>query len=95
MADLVQHSRKVGEQVASAAWDHWVQSQTTQQPEVFARFKNDGWNYYDDPNADPVDKPDRLIDMMNWLREAGFIDVDLVWLRAGHFIVAAWKQDHD
>jgi tRNA (cmo5U34)-methyltransferase len=91
LADLVQTTRPIGTQIAARAWDAWVRENSTQRPELFDRFKTDGWNYYDDPGADPIDQPDRLTDLLDWMREAGFIDIDLAWMKAGHVILFGWK----
>lgn len=91
LADLVQTTRPVGAQIAGRAWDTWVHQNSTQRPEVFGRFKTDGWNYYDEPEADPIDQPDRLTHLLSWMQAAGFIDVDLAWMKAGHVILFGWK----
>ena len=54
-------------------------------------FREDGWNYYSDPEADPVDMPSGLFEQLKWLEEAGLVDVDLHWLVAGHAIFSARK----
>ena len=59
--------------------------------EMLGFFRDDGWNYYADPGADPADMPSTLFDQMLWLAEAGMIRIDVHWLRAGHAIFSAIK----
>jgi hypothetical protein len=33
-----------------------------------------------------MDKPSRLSDQFRWLEEAGFAEVDVFWMQAGHAI---------
>lgn len=49
-------------------------------------FRDDGWNYYADPDGDPVDMPSTLFEQLGWLAQAGFEHVDVHWLKAGHAI---------
>ena len=54
-------------------------------------FRDDGWNYYADPEADPVDMPSTLFDQMLWMADAGMTAIDVHWLRAGHAIFSGMK----
>ncbi len=54
------------------------------------RFIQDEWNYYAARNPDPYDQPAHLMDQMQWLREAGFAQVDCFWMHAGHAIFGGY-----
>jgi len=51
---------------------------------AFDFFQNQHWNIYHYP--DEMDKPSPLPDQLQWLSEAGFIHVDVIWMKAGHAI---------
>ena len=57
---------------------------------AFDFFTRDGWNLYRHP--DPLDKPSRLIEQLNWLAASGYADVDVHWLKAGHAIFSGIKS---
>jgi tRNA (cmo5U34)-methyltransferase len=44
------------------------------------------WNLFTDPEPDPYDKPSPLLKQTQWLEKAGFVDVDVFWMLAGHAI---------
>ncbi len=54
------------------------------------RFVRGGWNYYAVSKPDPYDQPARLLEQMQWLREAGFAQVDCFWMHAGHAIFGGY-----
>ena len=56
---------------------------------AFDMFQHDQWNFYRYP--DPMDKPSGVTEHLRWLEEAGFIDVDVYWLKAGHAIYGGRK----
>ncbi len=51
---------------------------------AFDYFQNEHWNIYHFP--DDMDKPSPIFDQLRWLNEAGFIHVDVFWMKAGHAI---------
>ena len=53
-------------------------------------FRDDEWNYYDDDEPGPYEKPSRLVEQLRWLGEAGFRHVDCFWMRAGHAIFGGY-----
>lgn len=94
IADIVEHTTKAGANLAAEAWDEAVQQQSLEldgNPDAFAFFKREGWNtfWYLDP--DDIDKPSPLFDQLKWLENAGFKDVDVHWMLAGHAIFSARK----
>jgi len=54
-------------------------------------FRADGWNYYQDPEADQIDRPSSLLDQLRWLEAAGLVEADVHWLQAGHAVFSARK----
>ena len=47
------------------------------------------YRYYDPGD---IDKPSRLLDQLTWLAQAGFAQVAVVWMRAGHAIFGGWND---
>ena len=75
-------------------WDDGVRARALEldgNEKMLDFFRDDGWNYYADPDADPVDQPSPLIDQLDWLKEAGLEHVDVHWLKAGHAIFSGRK----
>lgn len=93
IADIVRPSSAIGYQIAGDAWDKDVQRQakSSDQHKVYQTFKEDGWNYFQNPDLDPIDKPSTLADQLRWLSEAGFEEVDVYWMYAGHALFAGRK----
>jgi tRNA (cmo5U34)-methyltransferase len=56
----------------------------------FDRFQIEEWNWF--RYRDPADKPAKVIDHLQWLREAGFESVGVFWLRAGHAVFGGFKR---
>jgi tRNA (cmo5U34)-methyltransferase len=94
IADLIQPVHPAGWQVAGRAWDEAVrQAALTHDGNLaaFEIFQRDQWNYYHYP--DPMDKPSSVYEHVRWLEQAGFNDVDVYWLKAGHAIYGGWKTE--
>jgi tRNA (cmo5U34)-methyltransferase len=89
VADLVEPTTARSRQLAAKAWDRAVRQRSMQirgDLSAFARFRAVNWNYYGDPNPSPLDTPSTLAEQIDWLRLAGFVDVDVHWMKAGHAI---------
>jgi tRNA (cmo5U34)-methyltransferase len=96
LADLTEPPTNIGRKIAAQSWDEEVRRRALEIDgalDAVAAFEADEWNYYThtDPGADPVDKPSSLMDQLLWLREAGFVDVDVHWMKAGHAIMSGRK----
>ena len=92
VADLVQPIMERGVAVAAQAWDDAVQQRAQElgdDRQAFRYFQQSHWNYYRYP--DPGDMPSTLWDQLQWLTQAGFADVDVVWIQAGHAIFGGSK----
>ena len=45
---------------------------------------------YPDP-SDTIDKPSTLFEQLTWLAQAGFAEVDVYWVQAGHALFGGRK----
>lgn len=92
LLDLVEPVNRYAWDAYGRAWDAIVREQTAGLPrgdEMYARFRAE-WNHYVDPDLE-VDKPSGLFEQLQWLREAGFDQVDCFWLRAGHALYGGYR----
>ena len=92
IADLIQPAHSMGIQVAAQAWDEAVRQTALIRDgneTAFEVFQRDRWNIFHYP--DPMDKPSGVYEQLRWLAEAGFSDVDVYWLKAGHAIYGGRK----
>jgi tRNA (cmo5U34)-methyltransferase len=53
---------------------------------IFAAEKWNMYHYIDDEEYMSYDKPSSIFDQLQWLAEAGFSKVDILWMYAGHII---------
>jgi tRNA (cmo5U34)-methyltransferase len=91
--DVVRHRRDEVRLVAAADWDSEVAERSRRivgddGPLQF--FRSEDWNMYASAEIDPVDKPSTVRQLLNWLSDAGFSEVDLVRQYAGHALIAAY-----
>jgi tRNA (cmo5U34)-methyltransferase len=94
IADIVRPPTQRGLDVAAAQWDDAVRARALALDghlAAFEQFQKLGWNYFRDPDGDPIDKPSSLFDQLKWLEAAGLVDVDAHWLFAGHGIFSGRK----
>ncbi len=92
IADLIapEGARALG--VAAAGWDAAVRRQVEALDGVedaYRAFVQGEYNIFRYP--DPMDRPAPLRDHLNQLAAAGFVEVDVCWLRAGHAIFGGRK----
>lgn len=91
LADLVEPARAAGQVIAAEAWDQAVKARALQLDgdlAAFERFQAENWNLYSDPEPDPIDQPSPLFDQLKWLEAAGFGDIDVHYMKAGHAILS-------
>jgi tRNA (cmo5U34)-methyltransferase len=96
LADLVQPANRLGWELAADSWDEAVRQRSMQLDgnlEGFDRFENQRWNLYRYFDPQDIDRPSRLLDQLKWLETAGFADVDVYWMRAGHAIFGGFKPE--
>ncbi|MGK7394395.1 MAG: class I SAM-dependent methyltransferase [Candidatus Cyclobacteriaceae bacterium M3_2C_046] len=93
MADIVAPSHPIGYQIAGDQWNEYVSNKAKKynKPDIYQVFTQQKWNYFLYPQDDPLDQPSALPDQLNWLYEAGFNQVDVYWMFAGHALMAGWK----
>ena len=94
ICDLVEAQREAGLALWRRHWDDGVRERSLAldgDEKMLDVFRDDGWNYYADPDADPADTPSPLFDQLRWMAEAGLTAIDVHWLRAGHAIFSGAK----
>ena len=87
IADIVQPVGAESIKAAAAGWDESVRERALKldgDTAVYEKFRQTEWNIFIYP--DPMDKPSPLLDQLIWLAEAGFTEVDVYWMQAGHAI---------
>jgi tRNA (cmo5U34)-methyltransferase len=92
MADLIEPTGPVARGVAAQAWERSVAEESERlfgTDEALAAFREVGWNYYRQPGPDSFDMPSSITEHLTWLNAAGFAEVDVAWLYAGHAIFTA------
>ena len=93
IADLVCPPTEAGRAEAAAAWDESVRRADAAAGAggaVFARFEADRWNWFRHP--DEVDHPAPLERELEWLRAAGFVDLDVPWADCGHAVYGGYRR---
>ncbi len=94
VVDLVEYASPYARDTYVRQWDEGVRTRIKQSgegPEAYEIFREHRWNFYADPDPDPYDQPSPLPNQLNWLREAGFSEVDCFWMYAGHAIFGGYK----
>ena len=94
IADIVRPPTQHGLDVAARQLDELVRTRALALDghlAAYERFQQLRWNYFRDPDGDPIDKPSSLLDQLKWLESAGLVDVDTHWLAAGHAIFSGRK----
>jgi ubiquinone/menaquinone biosynthesis C-methylase UbiE len=92
IADVIQPAHPLAVALAAKLWDEQVYQRALAldgHTQVYDFFRQQQWNLYHYP--DPMDKPSRLADQLKWLEAAGFAEVDVYWLKAGHAIFGGRK----
>jgi len=95
IADIVRSPDARGLAAAAQQWDEAVCARALALDgdlRAFAEFQRLGWNYFRDPDGDPIDKPSSLAEQLTWMAEAGLSGVDCHWLLAGHAIFSGQKR---
>lgn len=95
LADILLPAGEAAKRWAARAWDEETRKRSLAFDGNLAgyeRFQADNWNLFSDPDPDPVDKPSTLVEQLTWLREAGFGEVDVFWMKAGHAVFGGRKE---
>lgn len=94
IADLVKPASETGRALAARAWDDSVRRRSLEllgNLGPYGKFRDERWNFYADPDPDPIDQPSPLMDQLHWLEAAGFTGVDVHWMKAGHAVFGGFK----
>lgn len=94
IADVIAHPDTMGEQQAAEALDDLVRKRSMEldgNTAAFEFFRKEGWNIFRYLDPEDIDKPSPLFDQLKWLEQAGFSNVDVHWMLAGHAIFSARK----
>jgi tRNA (cmo5U34)-methyltransferase len=94
IADVIAPTHPLGAEAAAKAWDAAVRKRSLEfdgNLAAFEAFERKQWNMYRYFDPDDIDKPSRLLDQLKWLEQAGFADVDVYWMLAGHAIFGGRK----
>jgi len=94
MADIVEPAHPLGWRLAAKAWDEAVRERALEldgTSDGFDFFEGERWNIFRHFDPKDLDKPSRLLDQLKWLELAGFVDIDVYWMSAGHAIFSGWK----
>lgn len=95
LADVVRPATAIGHEIAAQHWDEEVERRslaTRGDNSGLEAFQRADWNHFRHEKLDPIDKPSLLTEHLDWLRAAGFEDVDLHWMVAGQMIVSGWRR---
>lgn len=96
IADMIDPTTPPGRRVAADAWDEVVRQRSIELDGNIAGldfFRREGWNTYHFLDPDDIDHPSRLVDQLKWLEKAGFVDVDVHFMQAGHALFSGWKKE--
>jgi len=94
IADVIAPASRAGVELAAKAWDAAVRKRALEidgNLDAVAYFEREQWNMYRYPTVDDIDKPSGLLDQLKWLEQAGFADVDVFWMQAGHALFGGRK----
>jgi SAM-dependent methyltransferase len=95
IADMIEPTTNAGRMVAADAWDEVVHQRTLEldgSTKGMDFFIHKGWNTYRFPDPDDIDHPSPLVDQLKWLEKAGFVDIDVHYMQAGHALFSGWKK---
>jgi tRNA (cmo5U34)-methyltransferase len=93
LADLVRPAAARIRRFFAAQWAEAARAQSRRRTggaAALRRFTDDGWNHFATSDPDPYDQPAGLREQLQWLREAGFGQVDCYWMYAGHAIFGGY-----
>jgi tRNA (cmo5U34)-methyltransferase len=92
LADLVRPPSQAGWQIAAEDWDRAVAARSRAlygDDRALRKFEELRWNYFRWPDDNGIDHPSSIAEHFTWLAAAGFEEVDLHWMLAGHAIMSA------
>jgi tRNA (cmo5U34)-methyltransferase len=96
ISDLIMPASRQGITIAAEAWDAAVRHislELDNDLNVYKTFEELHWNMYRYNDADDIDHPSSLFEQLCWLESAGFQQIDVYWLQAGHAIFGGSRLD--
>lgn len=95
IADVMEPTSHWGRRHMAHAWNTDVEYQSVElggDRRAYDQFVADHWNLYQyPPDTDDIDFPSTLPEQLGWLSDAGFVDVDVFWVRAGHALFGGYR----
>ncbi|MBN2258793.1 MAG: class I SAM-dependent methyltransferase [Anaerolineaceae bacterium] len=94
IADVLEVASMAGRKLAADEWDRAVRQRSFDLDgnyKAFEFFEREGWNMHRHLDPNDIDKPSPIFSQLKWLENAGFIQIDVNWLLAGHAIFSARK----
>ena len=96
IADVIQPVTQLSAELAGKMWDEAVRERSLELDGNllgYKQFQKMEWNsfVYPEQGPDPMDKMSPLFDQLKWLEQAGFADIDVFWMKAGHAIFGGRK----
>jgi tRNA (cmo5U34)-methyltransferase len=93
--DVLQHPCALAGQLAAQHWDEYVRRRSveaTGTDRAWRTFVDDEWNMYAHPPLPgDIDQPSTLFEHLKWAEQAGFVDIDVHSLEAGHALMSFRK----
>jgi tRNA (cmo5U34)-methyltransferase len=93
-ADLILPATSAGLAVAADAWDRSVREyahRNHDQRDAFNAFESLRWNLFRYPDENATDHPLPIVQELALMTDAGFSNVDIHWMYAGHAIWGGCK----
>ncbi len=94
IADITNSISEPGKLLAADMWDETVKNRSIEvdgNTDVYDFFRREGWNIFRYLDPEDIDKPSPLYEQLRWLENAGFVEIDVNWMLAGHAIFSARK----
>jgi tRNA (cmo5U34)-methyltransferase len=94
VADVIAPAGATGWELAAGAWDEAVQARSLEldgDSRGFEAFQSQRWNMYRFFDPQDIDHPSPLFEQLKSLEAAGFAEVDVYWMLAGHAIFGGRK----
>ena len=95
IADMIEPATPASRSIAANALDEVVRQRSMELDGSTAAldfFLREGWNTYRFFDPDDIDHPSTLYDQLKWLEQAGFLDIDVHFMIAGHALFSGWKK---
>ncbi len=95
IADVIEPASPAGRNIAADALDEVVRQRSMELEGSSAAldfFLGEGWNTFRYFDPEDIDHPSLLLDQLKWLEQAGFKEIDVHFMQAGHALFSGWKK---